>query len=580
MTTASGVVPRVAHDVARALKDSGVDRVFLITGGDLWLWRALRDHGIEMCLARSEAASVVMADAYARVTGRPAVVYGQWGPGAANVAAALADARWAHSPLVALTSTVSTRVEYKYEYQELDQPPMFQSVTKWQARVTRADRAGELVAQALRIAGAGAPGPVHIDIPCDILAAEAVEAAEAAPSHANANANADATYAPIRRPAPSAPSAAAVADIADRLARSLRPVLLAGNGVLMADAAEDLTRLAETVGVPVLTTLGGKGSIAENHPLSVGVAGRYASKVANGIAREADFVLAIGTDLGGLATDTYTLPSSDADVVQVDVVAEHIGRTRTVDAGVVADAGELCRALAVALPSEPGNRAHHTWRESVRSRCATWQEAFRAVAHRPAAGHVRPEAVVAILRELADDRDLLVADTGFMGAWGGALFPVHAPGRTFLRAAGTLGWAFPAVLGAQLAAGAERRAFALVGDGGFGYHVGDLETALRLDIPAVTIVLNNASLAYEHVGFKHALGEEPVSEVCDFLDVDHAKVAAAYGVFAARVDSADAFRGALEKAIATARPALIDVVVSKERVAPVTTFDTRLVRDV
>ncbi|GAA0938491.1 thiamine pyrophosphate-binding protein [Streptomyces indonesiensis] len=573
-------MPRVAHDVARALQDSGVDRVFLITGGDLWLWRALRDHGIEMCLARSEAASVVMADAYARVTGRPAVVYGQWGPGAANVAAALADARWAHSPLVALTSTVSTRVEYKYEYQELDQPPMFQSVTKWQARVTRADRAGELVAQALRIAGAGAPGPVHIDIPCDILAAEAVEAAEAAPSHANANANADALYAPIRRPAPSAPSAAAVADIADRLARSLRPVLLAGNGVLMADAAEDLTRLAETVGVPVLTTLGGKGSIAENHPLSVGVAGRYASKVANGIAREADFVLAIGTDLGGLATDTYTLPSSDADVVQVDVVAEHIGRTRTVDAGVVADAGELCRALAVALPSEPGNRAHHTWRESVRSRCATWQEAFRAVAHRPAAGHVRPEAVVAILRELADDRDLLVADTGFMGAWGGALFPVHAPGRTFLRAAGTLGWAFPAVLGAQLAAGAERRAFALVGDGGFGYHVGDLETALRLDIPAVTIVLNNASLAYEHVGFKHALGEEPVSEVCDFLDVDHAKVAAAYGVFAARVDSADAFRGALEKAIAAARPALIDVVVSKERVAPVTTFDTRLVRDV
>ncbi|WP_445519908.1 thiamine pyrophosphate-binding protein [Streptomyces sp. NEAU-174] len=160
MATASGVVPRVAHDVARALKDSGVDRVFLITGGDLWLWRALRDHGIEMCLARSEAASVVMADAYARVTGRPAVVYGQWGPGAANVAAALADARWAHSPLVALTSTVSTRVEYKYEYQELDQPPMFQSVTKWQARVTRADRAGELVAQALRVAGGGAPGVV------------------------------------------------------------------------------------------------------------------------------------------------------------------------------------------------------------------------------------------------------------------------------------------------------------------------------------------------------------------------------------------------------------------------------------
>src|SRR4051812_45146891 len=110
---------RVAQAIARALKESGVDRMFLLTGGDLWLWRALRDHGIELCLARSEAASVVMADAYARVTGKPAAVYGQWGPGAANVAAALADAWWARSPVVAITSTVATRVEHKFEYQEL-----------------------------------------------------------------------------------------------------------------------------------------------------------------------------------------------------------------------------------------------------------------------------------------------------------------------------------------------------------------------------------------------------------------------------------------------------------------------------
>ncbi|MEV5753683.1 thiamine pyrophosphate-binding protein [Actinoallomurus sp. NPDC052308] len=513
--------PRVAYAVARALKEDGIDRVFLVTGGDLWLWRALRDQGIQLHLARSEAASVVMADAYARVTGKPAVVYGQWGPGAANVAGALADAWWARSPLVALTSTVSTQVEYKFEYQELDQPPMFQSVTKWQARVTRADRAGELVAMAVRIAAAGCPGPVHIDIPSDILAQDAQPAAH---------------YAPACAPAPPAPSASAVDDIVGRLARSRRPVILAGNGVLLADAAADLTEFAEIATVPVLTTLGGKGAIPENHPLSAGVAGRYSSKVANEIARDADFILAIGTDLGALATDTYTLPSPDAEVVQVDLAAERIGRTRAVEAGVVADAGEACRALTAALTlatastARPDNDAHHTWCASVRRRRDAWQEAFEAVARRPAVGHVRPEAIVAILRELAGDRDILVADTGFMGAWGGALFPVHAAGRTFLRAAGTLGWAFPAVLGAQLAATSGQRAFALVGDGGFGYNVGDLETAMRLNVPAVVIVLNNASLAYEHVGFEHALGG--------------------------------------------------DVVVSKERVAPVTTFDARLERDI
>ena len=555
---------RVAHAIARALRDNGVDRLFLITGGDLWLWRALRDHGVELVLARSEAGSVVMADAYARVTGKPAAVYGQWGPGAANVAAALADAWWARSPVVAITSTVPTHVEHKFEYQELDQPPMFASVTKWQARVTRADRAGEIVAQAVRIAAVGCPGPVHVDVPSDVIR-EPVELA--------------ADYVVAPPPAPPAPSAAAVQDIARRIERSERPVILAGNGVLLAGASADLVGLAETAALPVLTTLGGKGSIPENHPLSAGVAGRYSRRVSNQILSDADFVLAIGTDLGGLATDTYTLPRAGAEIVQADVSAERIGQTRSVEAGVIADAGELCRALAPALNPESARPARSAWNRSVRERCDAWQLQFQSVVRRPAEGHVRPEAVVAVLRELADPQDLLVTDTGFMGAWGGSLYPVHASGRTFLRAAGTLGWAFPAVLGAQLAAPAGRRAFALIGDGGFGYNVGDLETAMRLRLPAVTIVLNNASLAYEHVGFKHNHGGDIVSEVCDFLDVDHAKVAAAYGLFAARVDSVDDFRAALGGAISAQRPALIDVVVSKERVAPVTSFDATLERD-
>jgi acetolactate synthase I/II/III large subunit len=556
---------RVAHEIARALQAGGIDRIFLVTGGDLWLWQALEEYGIRMHLARSEAASVVIADAYARLTGKPAVVYGQWGPGAANIVGALADAWWAKSPLVALTSTVSTQLEYKFDYQELNQPPMFESVTKWQARVTRPDRAGELVVQALRMAGTGCPGPVHLDIPSNIIA-------EPVPVNA--------LFAPLIEPTAPAPSARAIQDCLDLLARSRRPVILAGNGVLLAGAARELTALAETARIPVATTLGGKGSIAENHPLSIGVAGRYSARVSNEIVREADFILAIGTDLGALATDSYTLPAADATVAQIDLAAELIGRTLPVDLGIVADAGEAALALTAALTAAGRAAEDGAWLESVRERRDAFRQTLLAVAERPAAGHVRPEAVVATLRELAGEQDIIVADTGFMSAWGSALFPVHTPGRTFLRSAGTLGWAFPAVLGAQLAAGDRQRAIALVGDGGFGYNVGDLETAARLDIPAITIVLNNASLGYEHVAFKHGLGMEPVAEVCDFLDVDHAQVAAAYGMFARRVDSAANFHAALKQALAERRPALIDVVVSKERVAPVTTFDARLQRNV
>lgn len=553
----------VADVIAETLRRHGIDRLFLMTGGDLLLWRALRDVGIEMCLARSEAASVVMADAYARVTGRTAVVYGQWGPGAANVAGALADAHWAGSPVLALTTTVPTTSEYRNEYQELNQPPMFASVTKWQARISRADRASDVIAQGIRTASFGSPGPVHIDIPSDLVR----QAAE-----------------PLDRGVPTieiimpAPSKAAVQEIITALQSSERPVLLAGNGVLLSNGAGALTTFAETAGLPVVTTMGGKGAIAETHLLAVGVAGRYSRKVANEVLGDADLVLAIGTDLGGLATDTYTLPKPDVAIFQIDLIAERLGQAMPISRGIVADAREACLVLTQAVEESGTTSDHATWREHVRERCLDWQSRFREVAHHAADGHVRPEAVAWILREEIGGDDIVVADTGFMGAWGGTLFQVAVAGRTFLRAAGTLGWAFPAVLGAQLAAPG-RRAFALVGDGGFGYNIGDIETAVRLNIPSITIVLNNASLAYEHVGYMQAHGGDVVAEVCDFLDIDHAAVAERFGAFGARVNTADAFRAALRAAIATDRPAVIDVVVSKSRFAPVTSFDKQVERD-
>jgi len=556
--------PRAAHAIAQALKDNGVDRLFLVTGGDLWLWHALRDYGIEMHLVRSEAASVVMADAYARTTGRPAAVYGQWGPGATNVAGALADAWWARSPVVAITSTVSTAVEHKYEYQEIDQPPMFTSVTKWQARITRPDRAGELVARAVAIAAAGSPGPVHVDVPSDLLGEE-VELRD--------------SYAHTYTTAAPAPSPEAVSAIVERLRGAQRPLILAGNGVLLARGAAELTELAERTGVPVMTSMGGKGAIAESHPLAIGVVGRYSRKVCNELAKEADLVLAIGTDLGALVTDSYRVPGPDADIVQVDLSAERLGASMPVSLAVVADARETARALTAAIAEQPMDELHADWRDEVAQRVAAWNERFAAVAAEPAQGHVRPEAVAQILHELADPADVVVADTGFMGAWAGVLYPVRTPGRSFLRAAGTLGWAFPSVLGAQLAIGDERRAIAIVGDGGFGYNVGDLESAVRMGIPAITLVLNNCALAYEVIGFEYIFDGDVVDEVCDFIDVDHGQIARDYGAYGARVDNPEDLRTALREALAERRPAVIDVIVSKSRFAPVTTFDPWVARD-
>ncbi|WP_201394118.1 thiamine pyrophosphate-dependent enzyme [Ktedonobacter sp. SOSP1-52] len=158
---------------------------------------------------------------------------------------------------------------------------------------------------------------------------------------------------------------------------------------------------------------------------------------------------------------------------------------------------------------------------------------------------------------------------------------MRATGRTFLRAAGTLGWAFPSVLGAQLALTTtpERRAIALIGDGGFGYHIGDLETAVRLKLPAICIVLNNASLAYEAIAFKYQFDGDVVGEVCDFIDTDYSQITRDFGCFGARVDTIEGFRQALDEALSRRKPAVLDVVVSNNRFAPVTTFDHWVKRD-
>ena len=549
-----------AFGVVRALRAGGVERVFFVTGGDQPLWIALKEEGMELSLARSEASAVAMADGYSRTTGRPSLVYGQWGPGASNVAAALADAYWSRSPVVALTTSVATTGEGRFAYQELDQLPLFASVTKWNRRVPSLARAAEFASIAVQASLSGCPGPVHLDIPKDWLASEEVPAAGPPRS-------------PASRPAP---STEAVDALVAALHAAGRPVLLAGAGVLFAAASEPLIQVAEAWGLPVVTSMGGKGAIGESHANAVGVTGRYSRKVANDVVAQADLVVAVGTDLGGMVTDDFRLPPSDAAVVQVDVDASNLGVSHAGTVPIMSDAAELLSRLASAAPADAASGERADWLASVRSEVSTWREELRRAEAEAGDGVVGHEAVLARLRKVAHPADLLVADTGFTGAWAGALWMVPEPGRYFLRAAGTLGWAFPAALGAQ-AGLPERRAICLIGDGGMGYNLGDLETARRLELPVVTVVLNNDALAYEYLVQK-VLYDTVVPEVNDFAEIDYAAIARAAGVDGYGAASVDELDYALERAFERRRPALIDVRVSSERPAPTTTFESKLDR--
>ncbi len=566
-----GPTTSAAAAVALELRALGVEHFFLMTGRDNKLWIALEAVGIRQVLARSESAAVYMADAYARLLGRPSFVYGAYGPGAANVAGAMAEPFWSGSPVVALTSAMRRADRFRREYQELDQPALFASVTKWGVEASIPSQVAKLVREAARHALNGPPGPVYLGIPSDLF--EETVADYRPPAAADRP-----LELPLSRPAPTDADADAVVRA---LTGANRPIILAGNGIHQSGAYEALRLVAERLGIPVVTSSAGKGSIAETHDLALGSVGRYSRNYANAALRDADVVLAIGTQLGGLVTDSYRLIDKDAKLIHVNVDPDVIGLNFPTHLGLVADARTFLSAVldasdrAGARPSAAAS-AHAAVLAQER---AAWRERRAGLAARDGSdgGPMRPEAVMAeVEAQMADDA-ILVADTGYAAAWGGALAEVRRAGRQFLRADGSLGWAFPASLGAQLAL-PDRQVICITGDGGFGYHIGEIETAIRLRLPVVVIVLNNQTLAFEaHV--QALLYGKVVPEVNDFHDVDYGLVARAFGANGFRVTTAAEFREALAAGLERRGPTIIDAVIDPEAIAPVTRYDRVRVRE-
>jgi acetolactate synthase-1/2/3 large subunit len=543
----------------------GIDHLFLMTGRDNSLWIALEEVGIRQVLARSEAAAVYMADAYARVTGRPAFTYGAYGPGAANVAGALAEPYWSSSPVVALVSAMRRTERFRKEYQELDQVPLFASVTKWGAEASDRKHVSRLVREAVRRAVSGTPGPVYLGIPGDIFEEEV-------PDYQEPTNHREPVSLPLTRPAPSVSDAEAVVRA---LTAASRPIILAGTGVHQSGGYAALVRLAERLGIPVATSSGGKGAIADNHELALGTVGRYSRKYANAAVREADAVLAIGTSLGGLVTDSYKLISPDAFLVHVTIDPEVIGLNFPPNLGIVADARtflETVLAAAERMETLPSSSSS-AYLAALAQAKADWQEQRAALASRDGndGGPMRPEAIMAILDDRLPADAIVVADTGYSAAWAGALADVKQAGRNFLRADGSLGWAFPASLGAQMAA-PDRQVVCVTGDGGIGYHLSDIETALRHNLPVTVVILNNGTLAFEeHV--QNLLYGHVVLDVDRFVDVDYGNVARSFGARGYRVSNAEEFRTALAAGFERRGPTIIDAMIDREALGPVTRYD-------
>ena len=446
--------------------------------------------GIRRIVTHGEKAAAYMADGYARAANRPGVCMAQ-SVGAANLAAGLQDPYLGLSPVIAITGHRPLLHQYRNSYQEIEHIRSFDSVTKYNVVVDSVEQLPHLLRQAFREATSGAPGPVHLDL--QGLQGEVVVEAEA---DLDVIVEEIFTRVPAFRPEP---EAEVVREAARVLSEARRPVIVAGGGVTASRGQREVVELAEMMSIPVATSLNAKGTILDDHPLSVGVVGSYSRWCANRVVAEADLVVFIGSHTGSQVTLDWKVPPLDTPVIQIDIDPSELGRSYPARVALQGDAKVTVRRLIEAL--EPRGPATD-WVGRARQLVGEWRAEAEPMLNSDASP-IRPERICKEITESLPADALVVSDTGHSGIWTSTMIDLTSPGQGYIRCAGSLGWGFPAALGAKCAA-PERPVLCFTGDGGFWYHIAELETAVRYGINTVTVVNNNRALNQEKRGTERA----------------------------------------------------------------------------
>ena len=552
--------------VVEMLKAYGVRYVFGVPGDtSLPFYDALcQEQGeITHVLARDERSAAFMADVYARVSFRPGVCEGPSGAGATYLAAGLAEPHASSIPVIALNSGTPIAKEDCNVLTALDQPALFAPITKWSTLVKQADRIPDVMRRAFRVATSGRPGAVQVTLPMDVLADEV-----SAPSlHAEEPCR---DYPAYRvRPDP-----AAVERAAGLLFRARQPVIVAGGGAVTSRAWAELTALAEALGAPVGTSICGKGAIAEDHPLSLGVVGSNGRRpYANAVLQAADLILYVGCKTGSVTTAGWTLPplTTGQAILHLDVDPAEIGRNYRTAAGLVGDA-RLGLADLLAAVRARGARPRADPLAALESEVSAFWAEFEAKAASPAIP-IKPQRVIQALARLLPAGSIVVADAGTPTPFTAAYLRSAAGRRVIIpRGYGGLGYAIPGVVGAKLAR-PDAAVVGLMGDGSFGMSAGELETVARLGLPVVIVQFNNACFGWIKVG-QQLLGDGRCFGVDFSADTDHAAIARGFGLRGARVEDPRDVEPVLREALSADRPTFIDIVTECEttEIPPVAKF--------
>ena len=518
---------------------------------------------------RTENAGGVMADGYARISGRVGVVTAQNGPAAALLVAPLAEAMKASVPILAIVQEVNRDQVDKNAFQEFDHFALFSSCAKWIRRIDVASRVEDYVDMAVTAATTGRPGPVVLLCPADLLneTQRLIDVRSAELGHF-----------PLDRVVPDPER---IAEAAALLAAAENPVVIAGGGVHLSQAVRELEEFQVLASLPVATTNMGKGSVDETHELSLGVLAnalgtnspaRYTAE----ILERADVVLLIGTRTNQNGTDSWKLYPKGAKFIHLDIDGMEVGRNYEA-LRLVGDARLGLKALGAAIAQAGLEKRTNARQALVTSIADRKQNGRREAASVTSSAQtpLRPEFLMAELDRVLRADDIVTADASYSSLWVLNFLTASKAGQRFLTPRGIagLGWGLPLALGAKVAAPGQR-VVAVVGDGGFGHCWQELETARRMNLPVTVIVLNNGILGFQ----KHAelvkFGSH--TGAIDFSPVDHAAIARAAGCNGIRVESGDAFIAALEEALGSEVATVLDVITTADAYPPISVFENKL----
>lgn len=542
----------------KALQNEQIDTLFAYPGGQaIDLFDALYDaEGIEVILPRHEQGLIHAADGYARTSGRVGVCLVTSGPGAANLVTGIATANYDSVPLVCFTGQVPTSLMGKESFQEADIVSITKSICKWSVTIHRREDLGAVIKTAFHTAQSGKPGVVVVDIPKDIQQERGSDGypdiSELSVRHASTG------------------YAAQLSKAAEALRGAKRPLLLAGGGVHIADGGALLEQFVQQSGIPVVSTIMGKGALPTSHPLYIGNIGIHGSYAANLAIRCCDVLLAIGTRFNDRITGKTDEFAQNAVLIHADIEPSVISRTVPADIPICADAKKILTDLC----TETAPADNTAWHQQVEG----WKDQYPL----PVSNNsLSPRLILESVNRLFDDA-VIVTDVGQNQLWATQFLELNRQKKLLTSGGfGTMGYGLPAALGAKLA-NPDRDVIAITGDGGMQMNIQELATAVVYELPVIICIFNNGCLGnvrqWQEMFFHKRYSSTctryrrscpevctTASQQCPEYVPDFIQVAQGYGANALRVTSADAVEAALTQAKNTAKiPTVIEFIIDRE----------------